>query len=629
MRSSRTAHAVFAKDSGLLVAANDALDKLITEHQIITTRSLFKDYPEILAQVQKCQQDLRPTTLAHAPSLLDFEFLPLVGEGGELLAVQALATPRPHDTAAQEDRLEKRFQTALEKFPLNAWMCSQQGEMFWRNHTGNRFTHSADVVHDQSRTHWISSFHPDDLPEANQTFAKAMADGVVRPFRYRLKNGDDGDYHWHLSNYTPIRNAQGVIEYWVGTGINIQSFVDAEERLKAEVQTLKAHQGHDQRLLKDANDMLAKAQKMELVNQLAGGVAHDLNNLLFIMSLNADLLFKQLPDGVLRESANCVRAQIKKAARLSSQLMGFSGRKPQSVTAVDPKSLLDEIGDLLQKAVGAETHFDVQIDNNVDRVLVDKMYLENSLVNLAINARDAVAGRGTITLSVSNARLQLPGHADGFVVFKMRDDGSGMSPDVLERIYEPFFTTKAPHQGTGLGIPMVKNFVESSGGFMDVESAPGIGTIVSLYLPMSTQEVVEMRPEDSSAAPLTSASLLIIDDDAGVRDALTTALNGVGYQNIVTAYNSEYAIQFLQQGMAVDLIISDIRMPGNMRIAEFLRQLDAMHRDIPVIFATGYSEDVVIENGLVEGKHPVLFKPFTLEDLFARIRETMPERLHH
>ena len=501
--------------------------------------------------------------------------------------------------------------------------------MFWRNHAGNRFTHGADVVHDPSNTYWISQFHPDDLPNANQTFAKAMMDGVVRPFRYRLKHGDDGAYHWHLSDYTPIRNEQGAIEYWVGTGINIQSFVETEERLTAELKALRSHQNNDQRMLKDANDMLARAQKMELVNHLAGGVAHDLNNLLFIMSINADLLFKQLPEGTLREAANCVRAQIKKAARLSSQLMGFSGRKPQSVTAVDPRSLLVEIGDLLQKAVGAETTFNIQMDEQVDHVLVDKMYLENSLINLAINARDAVAGRGTITLSVGNACLKLPDNPGGFVVFKMRDDGSGMSHEVLERIYEPFFTTKAPNQGTGLGIPMVKNFVESSGGFMDVESAPGIGTVVSLYLPMSMQDVVDAPCERSSSAPQTNASLLIIDDDAGVRDALTMALNNMGYRNIVTAYNSEYAIQFLNQGMKVDLIISDIRMPGRMSIPEFLHRLEAMQRDIPVIFATGYSEDVVIENGLVEGRHPVLFKPFTLEDLFCKIRETMPEQHPH
>ena len=620
---------MFAKDSGLLLAANDALNQLITEHQITHTRNLLKDYPEIQEAIQQCLASRSRIALPHATSLLDFEFLPVPGEDGVPLAVQALVTPQPQGAAAREDKIQQRFQTALEKFPLNAWMCSQQGEMFWRNHAGNRFTHGADVVHDPSNTYWISQFHPDDLPNANQTFAKAMMDGVVRPFRYRLKHGDDGAYHWHLSDYTPIRNEQGAIEYWVGTGINIQSFVETEERLTAELEALRSHQNNDQRMLKDANDMLARAQKMELVNHLAGGVAHDLNNLLFIMSINADLLFKQLPEGTLREAANCVRAQIKKAARLSSQLMGFSGRKPQSVTAVDPRSLLVEIGDLLQKAVGAETTFNIQMDEQVDHVLVDKMYLENSLINLAINARDAVAGRGTITLSVSNACLKLPDTPGGFVVFKMRDDGSGMSHEVLERIYEPFFTTKAPNQGTGLGIPMVKNFVESSGGFMDVESAPGIGTVVSLYLPMSMQDVVDAPCERSSSAPQTSASLLIIDDDAGVRDALTMALNNMGYRNIVTAYNSEYAIQFLNQGMKVDLIISDIRMPGRMSIPEFLNRLETMQHDIPVIFATGYSEDVVIENGLVEGRHPVLFKPFTLEELFAKIRETMPEQHPH
>ncbi|QIL81230.1 response regulator [Diaphorobacter sp. HDW4A] len=625
MRQSRIAHAVLSKDDGTQIAVNNALERILKEHHIICGKNLLKDYPEILALISQCQATMKPVTLEHSPSQLALELSPLVGPGNGLHAIQLIAIPLATTTKKlrpQESMLEHRFQKSLEQFPLNVWMSSQQGEIFWINHTANRFSHEQEVVHDASNTYWISKIHSDDLPEANKTFAKAMMDGIVRPFRYRVRD-NDGNYHWHLSSYTPIRGDDGEVQHWVGTGINIQSFVDTEARLKSDIETLKASHNNDKRLLKESNDLLAQAQKMELVSNLAGGIAHDLNNLLFIMSLNADLLHKRLQDQELKASANNVRTHIKKAARLASQLMGFSGRKPQSQLAVDPRQLLQDIRELLENAVGAETSFTIQLDDEIDNVLVDKMYLENSLINLAINARDAVAGKGTVTLGVSNA--QRHGHEDGveYVVFKMHDDGEGMPPDVISRIFEPFFTTKAPGKGTGLGLPMVKNFAESSGGFLDVESLAGVGTTMSLYLPKSSQPIIELHTEEEPKIHSGDESLMIIDDDAGVRNALAQALYGVGYHSVTTACNSEYAVEFLSRGVKADLIISDIRMPGKMNTTGFLHKLEEMHLDVPVIFATGYSEDTVIQQGLIKGKHPVLFKPFTLEQLFNKIQETV------
>ncbi|MBF5003428.1 ATP-binding protein [Diaphorobacter caeni] len=631
MRLSRIAHAVFNKDDGAQIAVNDALEQIVKEHHVLSSKHLLRDYPEILAFVDQCRNATKPLTLEHSASGLSLEFSPVIDAQSTLHAIQLIATPLPDAAtkpSAQQSLLERRFQKSLEHFPLNVWMCSQEGEIFWINHTANRFSHSQEVVHDASNTYWISKIHPDDLPEANKTFAKAMMDGVVRPFRYRVRD-NDGTYHWHLSTYAPIRDDDGAIQHWIGTGINIQQFVDTEKRLRTDIDALKGSHSNDKRLLKESNDLLAQSQKMELVSNLAGGVAHDLNNLLFIMSLNADLLYKRLPDQDLKDCANTVRTNIKKAARLASQLMGFSGRKPQNQLAVDPRQLLQDIRELLDNAVGAETSFSVQLDDEIDNVLVDRMYLENSLINLAINARDAVAGRGTVTLGVSNAKRH--GHESDveYVVFKMHDDGEGMPPEVIARIFEPFFTTKAPGKGTGLGLPMVKNFAESSGGFLDVESRPGVGTTMSLYLPKSNQStltILEPHPEEEPEIHSGEESLLIIDDDAGVRNALAQALYSVGYHTVTTACNSEYAVEFLSRGVKADLIISDIRMPGKMNTTGFLHKLEEMHLDVPVIFATGYSEDTVIQQGLIAGKHPVLFKPFTLEELFTKIQETVSAR---
>jgi signal transduction histidine kinase/CheY-like chemotaxis protein len=641
MRGSRVAHALLDAVECSPMSVNEALEALIKDHQIITGRNLLGAYPDIHAQIRRCASEPCRSTYRHAPSSLLLELTPVRGEGGSVLAVQMIALADPA-AEAQAKPLEKRFQQALEGFPLNAWMCTPNGELFWINHTSNQFSHGRPVVNDVSNTYWISKFHPDDLAKASKVLAQAMVDGVARPFRYRIRDCE-GHYHWHLAQYAPIRDESGEIMYWVGAGIRIQSFVESEENLIAQIEAQKADHLSDKRRLRDANNLLESAQKMELVSNLAGGVAHDLNNLLFIMGMNAELLFKNLKNPIYKEYADGIRVNIKKAARLSSQLMGFSGRKPQSVSAVEPGKLMEELRDLLEKAVGAEAFLTIRVEEDVAPVLVDRMYLENSLINLAINARDAIAGRGTLMLSVANERVQrtgspaqwLPhaqeGHGSAraggdYVVFRMHDEGMGMSEDVQARIFEPFFTTKGPNKGTGLGLPMVKNFVENSGGFLNVKSELGVGTTISMYLPRSELIAADEGRQPGTVIEVGSESLLIIDDDIGVRNALANALYDVGYQNITTAYNCEYAIEFLGNGLKADVIISDVRMPGRMTTSQFLARLREMKNDVPVIFATGYSEDVVIEQGLVDGRHPVLFKPFTLEELFTQIRDAVQGR---
>ena len=610
-----------------LISANKALEKIIQEHQVISGNNLMQDYPELIDTFKTSISSRASQMLKHGASRQQYEVIPVASSDGDILAIQCIASPYTEpvstDEPSTQTELENQFQTVLENFPLNAWMCSPKGEMFWINKTSNLFSHDQAVIHDPSHTHWISKIHPDDLPRCNQIFAKALIDGVVVPFRYRLRDSM-GKFHWHLSFYCPIRDGGGKVLYWAGTGVNIQQFVEVEERLGERIRQLQSKNESDKKLLWEANELLARSQKMELVSNLAGGVAHDLNNLLFIMSLNAEQLFKALQDQPLKDTANNVRANIKKAARLSSQLMGFSGRKPQSLSAVEPTRLIEEIKELLDKAVGAETNFSVHVEDGTSNVLVDKMYLENSLINLAINARDAVSGRGTIRLSVRNQSVHRNNVLRDYVVFEMQDDGMGMTPEVIARIYEPFFTTKQPNKGTGLGLPMVKNFVESSDGFMQVNSAPDVGTTFSLFLPKSHIDA-DIAPTEDELIQGGKESILIIDDDVGVRDALAHALYALGYKTVNTAFNSDYALQFLGAGVKVDLIISDIKMPGKLTVLDFVKSLESLNLQIPVIFATGYSADIVINEGLVDHKYPVLFKPFSLAELSNKIRDALPD----
>jgi len=620
MRESGVPHALLDCAELSPIAVNLAFDRMLREHRVENGLRLLHDYANVVAALKACAAQGSHHDIDLANTALRLEVRPVQDDASKVLAVQCVITTAALHAPSHSSGLDASFRRALEQLPLNAWMCSPEGEIFWINETSNLFSHAEKVIVDPTNSHWIGKIHPDDLSEGNRKVATAMAGGPIIPFRYRVKD-TEGRYHWHVSHYGPVHDGQGDILHWVGTGTNIQPLIDEQQVLSAQVNELQARLQYDKNLLWEANSMLAKTQKMELVSNLAAGVAHDLNNLLFIMGLNADLLYKNLQDAHLRESANNVRANIKKAARLASQLMGFSGRKPQSVRAVDPRELLDELRDLLIKAVGAEVTFSIHLDDEVDAVMVDKMYLENSLINLAINARDAVKGNGSIKLAVCNQRLTREGRESDYVVFRMHDDGEGIPDDIQKRIFEPFFTTKATNKGTGLGLPMVKMFVESSGGMVDVQSMVGVGTTMSLYLPKSTQTVVNVIDRAEAPRIFANQSLLIIDDDIGVRNALANTLLDVGFKSITTAFNSEYAMQFLQGGLQVDLIISDIKMPGRMSISLFMEQLKLMAVQTPVIFVTGYSEDVLIEQGLVDGKYPVLFKPFTLNELLAKIQE--------
>ncbi|QNP49633.1 PAS domain-containing hybrid sensor histidine kinase/response regulator [Diaphorobacter aerolatus] len=616
MKQSRIAHALLDASNGDAISHNEALKAVIHEHPDLAAR--------IGEHAMRCSAQGCRVDYVHAPSSLRLEFVPITGERAEVLAIQLIAASTGAARVEREDadtRMQHQFKRALGAIAANAWMCTPTGEAFWAQQTlQSAIAHPQQPAGDAPACNASAMFHPDDLPAANKLFTQALHDGVARAFRYRVRR-DDASYRWHQAQYAPIRGDDGSIAYWVGAGFDIQSFVESEESLIAQIEAQKAEHSNDKRLLRDANNLLASTQKMAVVSRLAGGVAHDLNNMLFIMGMNAELLYKNLQHPIFKDYADGIRANVKKAARLSSQLMGFSGRKPQSMAAVEPKKLMSELHDLLEKAVGAETSLAICVEEDAGTVLVDRMYLENSLINLAINARDAVAGRGSITLSIANERVRRGDVDRDYVTFRMHDDGMGMSQEVQERIFEPFFTTKAPDKGTGLGLPMVKNFVENSGGFLEVKTVENVGTTISIYLPRSNLCAAADSAAPAAVVEVGNESLLIIDDDSGVRNALANALHDAGYQNITTAYNSEYAIGFLSNGLKADVIISDVRMPGKMTTAQFLGKLQEIGADVPVIFVTGYSEDVVIEHGLVDGRHPVLFKPYTLEELFASIRD--------
>ena len=630
MQQSQQAFALLDASTYALVYANPVMTAFAKRYQVLSATNLFTDLQEVLAAVERCAQTGEMQTLALDAADTRLEFLPMV-EGDTTVAIQCWAlqaapsTATAAPTSTYEHGLQAQFEAILQQFPYNVFLCNPNGEIFWTNQTSNRFKFGTEDIADFSNTSWVDPMHPDDFDYACKQFSTGMAVGHMENFQFRLRK-HTGEYHWMQCLATPIRDANGAIQFWVGCNADVDKFKHQEDKREQRIAQLEKQVHKLNKRLENSQRIISHSQKIELVSSLAGGVAHDLNNLLFVMGLNTDLVQRKVQDPKLSDNLKAVRDSIRKAGRLSSQLAGFSGRKPESAKVASPHALLEDAEDLLRKAVGAEVEFTTSIDDDTRNILVDKTYLENALINLAINARDAVGGRGIVQLHIGNTQHVHDGKAHPYVEFRMHDSGSGMTEATLERVFEPFFTTKPPGSGTGLGLPMVKNFVDNSNGLVQIMSAPGVGSTISLLFPSTAQAAEDEPHEVECAAEEGNASVLVVEDDSAVREAVSEALCGLGYR-IVAAANPEHAILYLQGGLRVDLVVSDVKMPGKLTVTDLIAHMKAHQPGIPILFATGYSADIAVQEGLIEGQYPVLFKPFSMVELASKVRALLPAQV--
>lgn len=610
--------------------ANQALQDLLARNASPLADGGFACAPFQQA-IDECLAARIDTGISCPQALGIWHFLPVL-DNGQPCALQCYLLPMPAAPATAEaeaahpaadlSRID-RFEACLDRLPQQIWIATPRGEIAWINRALKRYAfHHAQHV-DLGDATWIDLVHPDDLASVNASLSRALITEAPSGYRLRIRR-HDGRYLWHFSTLEPVKNDRGEVLYWMGFNINLEAIKQGEDRLHEQIALLKHKLHRIQGELRQAQDDLARAQKMDLVSNLSAGVAHDLNNLLFVTGLHAGLLEKSLSDPRQREHVDVIHETIKKAGRMASHLTGFSSRRPLSLAAADPKALVRDIEDLLAKAVGAETAFQIRMPESLWPIRTDRMYFENSLINLAINARDAVGGSGHITLQLENAVLDRPGARGEYVHICLSDDGCGMSDEVKERIFEPFFTTKAEGKGAGLGLPMVKNFVDQSDGLIEVESAEGQGTSFHLYLPRASQ-ALPVEQDEEALAEGAMETILIIEDDLSVRNAMAQVLYELGYQ-VATAYNPEVAMRYIQGGMEVDLIISDIRMPGRLTALEMRDQLHAEGRRMPMLFTTGYSSEHLKEQiPALEGS-TVLFKPFSMLDLAGAVRSIMRQK---
>ena len=379
-----------------------------------------------------------------------------------------------------------------------------------------------------------------------------------------------------------------------------------------------------------AEAIARQAQKMEALGQLTGGVAHDFNNLLQVVSANLELMQVRLAnDAWLAARLAAALGAVERAARLTRHLLAFARRQPLAPEAIDTGRLLGGMEEMLRRTLGEAIVLRVVVGSGLWSIRADPQQLENALLNLAINARDAMLGGGRLTIEAVNASLDGSYSRDNaevtpgeYVSIAVTDTGHGMTPDQLDRALEPFFTTKPEGRGTGLGLSMVFGFAKQSQGHFKLYSEPDHGTTARLYLPRSHVAPVAGRVEAEPAQPAQGELVLIVEDDAVVRAAVTTALQGLGYRTL-EAPRAAAALALLRDGERPDLLFTDIVMPGRPDARTMAAEAVRMVPHLAVVFTSGYTENSVVHNGQLDPGVILVSKPWRLADLSRRLREAL------
>jgi nitrogen-specific signal transduction histidine kinase/CheY-like chemotaxis protein len=381
-----------------------------------------------------------------------------------------------------------------------------------------------------------------------------------------------------------------------------------------------------------AEEALRQSQKMEAVGQLTGGIAHDFNNLLAGISGSLELIQTRLAQGRVKDVdryINAAQGASKRAAALTHRLLAFSRRQTLDPKPTDVNRLVAGLEELIRRTVGPAVTVEVSAATGLWPVLVDPPQLENALINLCINARDAMPEGGRITIETANTVLdarearQLDMPPGPYLLLRVTDTGTGMPPEIVGKVFEPFFTTKPIGQGTGLGLSMIYGFTQQSGGQVRLVSEVGRGTKVCLYLPRHGGAVVEEDPHAAAGAPARAApgeTVLVVDDEPTVRMLVAEVLEDLGYTAIEAA-DSVAGLKVLQSDVRIDLLVSDVGLPGGMNGRQMAEAGRAKRPGLKVLFITGYAETAVLGNGQLAPGMQVITKPFVVEVLGARIRE--------
>jgi signal transduction histidine kinase len=464
----------------------------------------------------------------------------------------------------------------------------------------------------------LSRTHPEDRDEHRNQSMRSRQEQESESWDHRIVR-PDGEVRW-------VRRKSAIVGHdddgAPATMLVTHQDVTSIKRAESEREALQAQ--------------LTQAQKMEAVGNLTGGIAHDFNNILAVAIGNLDLLKMELEPG--SESDGLVETALSaclKGSELTKSLLAFSRRQPLQPKRVEINKLLGDNVKMLSRAIGERVQVELKLADSLWDVQIDPSQLESALLNMMVNARDAMPDGGRIIVQTRNTYLDQAYcdqndevHPGDYVALELSDTGHGMPPEVVARVFEPFFTTKEKGKGTGLGLAMVFGFVKQSGGHVKIYSEVGHGTTIRLYLPRAGINGVHAAERVESTGPATARNemILVVEDNPAVRRTVVKQLTNAGYR-VADAENGAHALEMIEGGIApVDLVFSDVVMPGRFTGPELAREIGRRWPNIKVLLTSGFPEGLISSGSMIPDDIKLLSKPYRTEELLRKLREVLDVR---
>lgn len=512
----------------------------------------------------------------------------------------------------QLKKSEERFRSLVNATSQIVWTADADGRIVTTlSKDGNTFDQSGSSIDEK----WFKNIHPKQKEKAIADFRRAIETKKDYHAEFQILQTDEV-YHYYVARAVPVYEKDGTIREWVGTLTDITKAKHSEENLRR------------------SEEQLRQSQKLESVGRLAGGIAHDFNNMLTAINGYSDLALRRLGESdPLRHNLEEIKKAGERSAALTQQLLAFSRRTILQMETLDINQIVNDSIVMLQRLIGEDIQINSCLRPQIDEIKADSNQLSQMLLNLVVNARDAMPSGGTITITTDNIELdddfvlQNPGSVAGsFVKFAVSDNGVGIDEETKQMIFEPFFTTKEIGKGTGLGLSTVYGIVNQLGGTIVVNSSVGIGTTFEIYLP-SVAEKKSLRTDlnEQGKSSLKIEKIMLVEDEEIVRNLTRQVLETCGY-DVVEASDGFEAMKICQsQNMPIDLLLTDIVMPG-MSGRELAEKIKQIHPSIKILFTSGYTEESFARREFEDMEMNFIQKPFTFDDLAKKIKNLLENK---
>jgi PAS domain S-box-containing protein len=618
-----------------MIGYRDVIDKTAEE---AFPEAVRQGFPQLLDQVYRTAQPYvarsARVALRHDNRVderyLDFVCQPVVAKGGDITGIfiqgQDVTDRKRHEFALRES--EERFRLAAETAPVMLWMGDEAGRCLYLNKAQRDFWGVGPK--EVAGFDWSDTIHPEDRALL-APFHDAMKSHRSFSIETRMRRAD-GVYRSVTTNGQPRFGPRREFVGMIGVNVDMTEARQAEAELQALNATL------EQRVLDEvyerskAEDQLRQFQKMEAVGQLTGGIAHDFNNMLAVILGGLNLLQRKLAKGetdVQRFIEGAIDA-AQRAASLTQRLLAFSRQQPLSPEPINPNRMVADMSELLARTLGEQIVVQTVLGAGLWQVKADPGQLENALLNLSVNARDAMPNGGRLTIETSNVFVddvfarEFAINPGQYVLIAVADAGEGMAPDVIAKAFDPFYTTKGVGKGTGLGLSQVYGFVRQSGGHVKIHSEVGVGTTVKIYLPRYYGSGLQAPPRADQAHSYRGSpgeTIMVVEDEDKVRALSVEALRDLGY-SVVEAGRPADALRLLEQGQDISLLFTDVVMPemSGRELAELVR---GKRPGIKVLYTTGYTRTAIVHDGILDPGTSLLTKPFSIDELATKVRSML------